>query len=249
MIPKKCHLVWNKHKPMSWLQSLTARSFFRYNPDWEITVHLIVNKLKENIYTNDYEGEDFFDLVKLTAKIKEVRIEGDFCSIQASDILRMKILYEHGGIYSDFDMLWLKPMSEFPQDIETTVCYYPGPGFHYNMSNIVSMPGSKLLKDVIEKQTRVTSKDYQAYLTEMFNREWPFPEGLSAQYPGVKFIPYETFYPYSIYELDTLYESDIDLTEKAFGVHWFNGHPLSQNYIKNMQDCSMTSILKREGYL
>lgn len=246
MIPKKCHLVWNKHKPLSWLQSLTVRSFFRYNPDWEITVHLIVNKLKENIYTNDYEGEDFFDLVRLTAKIKEVKIEGDFCSIQASDILRMKILYEHGGIYSDFDMLWLKPMSEF--DFETTVCYYPGPGAHFNMSNIVSEPGGEFLKEVIEKQSKVRSKDYQAYLTEMLNREYTV-DSILKRFPRVLLIPYEWFYPYSIYELDTLYESDIDLTEKAFGVHWFNGHPLSQNYIKNMQECSMTSILRREGYL
>jgi len=234
---------------MSWLQSLTVRSFFRYNPDWSIIVYLIINKLKENIYTNDYEGEDFFDLVKLTANIHEVEIKGDFCSIQASDILRMKLLYQHGGVYSDFDMLWLKPMSEFPQHFETTVCYYSGPGFHWNMSNIVSEPRGQFLKDVIQKQKKVTSNDYQAYLTEMFNREWPFPESMSASYGRLLFIPYKTFYPYDIYHLDRLYKEDIDLTEDAFGVHWFNGHPLSQEYIRDMQDCSMTSILKREGYL
>lgn len=245
---KTCHLIWNKHKPMSWLQSLTVRSFFKYNPDWEIVVHLITNRLKDNIWTKDYDGEDFFDLVKLTAKIKEVEIEGDFCSIQASDILRMKILFYEGGVYSDFDMLWLKPMSEFPKDFETTVCYYPGQGAHFNMSNIVSEPGGGFLKEIIEKQKKVRSKDYQAYLTEMLNKEYT-PEEIIRRFPRVLMIPYEWFYPYSIYELDTLYDCDIDLTKNAFGLHWFNGHPMSQDYIKRMQDCSMTSILRREGYL
>jgi hypothetical protein len=41
----------------------------------------------------------------------------------------------------------------------------------------------------------------------------------------------------------------IELTGGAYGIHWFNGHPLSGEYLRQPKPCSMTTILKREGYL
>ena len=243
MIPKICHLIWTEGVPMSYLQSLTVKSFRRHNPGWDIMLHLITGKRAPNMCA-DYAGEDYSDTINPDEVFyyQSTGLHG----IQQSDRLRMKILYLWGGVYSDLDMLWLRPMSEFPQDFETTVCWYKD---HYNMSNIVSESGGPFLKDVMERQARVTSKDYQAYLTEMFNREYPDVNALQKRFPRILAIPYEWFYPYSIYTLEQLYVDDIDLTAGAYGVHWFNGHHLSQEYLRQPKPCSMSSILRREGYI
>lgn len=248
MIPKKCHLIWTKGVPMSWLQTLTVGSFARYNPDWEITIYLIKEVKGINTFVPDYKGEDYFGKIScrvVETDLNEWGIKNDKHGILASDQLRMKLLYKYGGVYSDFDMLWLRPL--FTCDFETTVCYYKD---HYNMSNIVSEPGGSFIKEIIEKQDKVIPPyTHQAFLTELFNREYPNPDDLVKRFPRVKLIPYKWFYPYSIYTLEELYKSNIDCTSESYGVHWFNGHKLSQEYLKDMVPCSLTSILKREGYV
>ena len=243
MIPKICHFIWTAGVKLSWLQALSVDSFRRHNPEWQIILHLISRARGKNMCA-DYAGPNRFRSVIFDHVVfhPSTKLHG----IQQSDLLRMQILFEHGGVYSDFDMLWLRPMLEFPRGFETTVCWYKD---HYNMSNIVSEPDGPFLKDVIERQARVTSKDYQAYLTEMFNREYPDVNALQKRFPRILAIPYNWFYPYSIYTLEQLYIDDIDLSAGAYGIHWFNGHPLSQEYLRQPKPCSMTTILKREGYL
>lgn len=246
VIPKICHFIWTKGVPMSWLQTLSVKSFRKYNPDWKIILHLISQSRGKNVYNAEYSGPDNY--TQMLIFIDEVRIARatNLHGIQESDKLRTRILYQEGGVYSDFDMLWLRAMSGFPGDFETTVCWHLD---HYNMSNIVSEPGGKFLEEIIEKQERVTSRDYQAYLTQLFNTSYPDVTELIERFPRIRLIPYKWFYPYSIYHLEQLYNDDIDLTAGAFGVHWFNGHRLSQNYIIIRGDCSMTTILKNEGWL
>lgn len=231
---------------MSWLQTLSVKSFKKHNPEWKIILHLIAERTGRNIYNREYSGLDYF--LTLGRYIDDVRIiqPGTLHGIQESDKLRIKILHQEGGVYSDFDMLWLKSMSGFPKDFETTICWHQD---HYNMSNIVSEPGGKFLEEVIEKQGKVTSVDYQAYLTQLFNISYPDVRVLIERFPRLLQIPYEWFYPYSIYHLDQLYKEDIDLTTHAFGVHWFAGHSLSQEFLEVGQRCSLTSILKNEGWI
>jgi len=40
--------------------------------------------------------------------ITDYKISKDLHNILRSDILRYKILYDEGGIWSDFDIIWLK---------------------------------------------------------------------------------------------------------------------------------------------
>ncbi|MRR23529.1 hypothetical protein EG830_11195, partial [bacterium] len=212
MIPKICHLIWTEGVPMSLLQSLTVKSFVRYNPGWKVIVHLITNHLPANTFTPDYAGEDFFHTI--TAEIRRVDlldegITADKHGILASDLLRCKLLYEIGGVYSDFDMLWLRPMSEFITDFETTMCWYDGPGSHWNQSNIVSEPGGPFLSEFTREQAKVRPPySHQAFLTELLNRLYPNPQFIRERFPRVAVIPYKWFYPYGIYHLDQLYIHD-----------------------------------------
>ena len=273
-IPKICHLTWTKGSPMSLLQSFTVDTFLKYNPDWRVIVHLVnkpTQQLGENIYVPDYVGKDYFYRVEQQkVEIHEVDLEEegidwkDKATMQISDILRIKYLYEVGGVYSDFDMLWLRPMTNFaliqrigdPLDFETTACFYEGTFGHHNNSNIVSRPGGGYLKSILDAQKEQTPPySHQAFNTDLLNKMYPTYHDVTPLFPKVMAIAYQTFYPYSIYRLDLLYDyvvMKILDSHTVMGVHWFNGHEKSQKYVsqdKYTSRCSMTKILKREGLI
>lgn len=273
-IPKIAHFIWTNKASMSLLQTFSILSFHEQNPDWRIILHLIKQttaELGENIYVAEYGQEDHFhtllDLPYLEIEEVDLEKEGiakDKCGILVSDILRLLYLYKVGGVYSDMDMLWLQPMTNWsyidcignPDDFETTLCYFNYTKGHHNNSNIVSEPGGTYLRFLLNEQKKlVPPYTHQAFNTDMLNRLFPTYRKAISQYPRLLNINYSTFYPYSILNLEQLYyEMDLSvLTEQVMGVHWFNGHELSREYVDTNKmferRCSMSLILKREGYI
>lgn len=273
-IPKICHFLWTKGSPMSVLQVLSVVSFHRYNPDWQIIVHLTKQKdgeLGANRYVPDYTGQDKFDFIESLdyVNIQEVDLISEGIgtgkyNILVSDILRVRLLHQFGGVYSDFDMIWIRPMSEFknihcignPEDFETTACFYELTKGHHNNSNIISEPGGEYLASIIREQDKLKPPydDYQAFNTSLFNRVYPDFESIQVRFPRVLAMDYKTLYPYSTFDMQRLFILE-DMTpldnQGVIGVHWFNGNRLSKAYVNNghYTPCSMTTLLKTEGYI
>jgi len=268
-IPKIAHFIYTMNSPISWLQTLSIDSFRKYNPDWKIILYMIKqtpDKLAPQNDVPDYTGPDYMDSMLRRWKFDELQIvdldkwniRKDIHGIQASDIIRMRLMRYVGGVYSDFDMLWTAPMNAFfnyySTSFETAVCIHPNG--HYNMSNVVSEPDGPFMRAFGIAQDNVGDvNNYQVFNSVLFRKLWPDKTILKAHYPRVMLIDYETFYPYSVYELQKLYkENDLKVLDwlNVSGVHWFCGHELSKDYI-NKEDykrpCSMTKILKREGWI
>ena len=272
-IPKLCHIYWDK-SPMALLQIFTVVSFHKYNPDWKIIVYLTKQSYKElgpNIYVPDYTGPDYFYMIEKLdyVEIKEIDLVEygvplDAHSCQGSDNFRREILYREGGVYSDFDVIWLKPMSEFvnidcigdANDFESIVSFYEYThGFH-NVSNLISESGSSYIYSLIEEQRKVKPPyDHQAFGSVMLNNKYPDLNSITSKFPRILAIKYETFYPYNTFHMDKLFVHE-DLnplnSKNVMCIHWFNGNGFSKQYINTEdyhRECSMTSIMKREGYL
>lgn len=244
---------------MSFLHTVTLTSFHALNPDWEIKVynHIFPNEPDYAPKYTHYTGNDFlpevrtWDWVSITDVVLD---KSNIHSILISDKWRRETLYENGGVYSDFDVIWLKPIEhlkniEYIGDIEnftSVVSYYQMKyGFH-NVSILISEKESPFDKEIIEGQARVTDlRDDQAFGTTLLNRM--YPTLFTIPYP-VLAVPYETFYPYSTYNLKQLFEEDdlSPITNNTLAVHWFNGNPISKAFINNPSDkeCSINSILK-----
>jgi hypothetical protein len=279
-IPQRLYLFWDG-SPMSWLQMLTVMSFHKYNPTWKIYVYepnVSYRQLARNTYIPDYTGKDWYpklrelEYVKFVSfNLSEFGIKPDAHGIQCSDQWRARMLYNNGGMYSDFDVLWLKPMTEFvniecngdPRDFDMLVSLSQyTKGYHSN-SNLIAEQGSKLLKNIIERQKEVKPPyAHQAYYLDIINRTYPTLESIRKVYPRVMAVQYKTFFPYGLYDLKRLYNKT-DLTpilEKntyvidrdVMAIHWYNGAKESKDYV-NKEDygraCSMTTILKNEGWL
>lgn len=271
-IPKICYLYWND-LPMSFLHYCTVLSFLKLNKDWKIIIYTI--KHNESVDNNElnpkyinYNGIDFFPLLKTLPRVEIyelVNYKKNVHSILISDIWRREILYSNGGVYSDFDVLWLKPMDEFinidhlGSDIGTMegiVSFYSyKDGFH-NVSNLIFEKESLFLKTIIDTAQHIPPPySDQSFGTELLNRMYPNWASVSNNFPRMVAIKYETFYPYSTFNMDQLF-IDTDLTplksKNTMCIHWFNGNPISKDYINKedyTRNCSMTSILKQEGYL
>lgn len=275
MIPNKCHLYWDG-SPMSWLNLLTVESFHKYNPDWKITVYLTKqspSEMGKNTFVPNYTGPDYLDrLVNynyIDIKIIDIEdydvpIEAHAC--QGSDNFRRAILFKEGGVYSDFDTIWLKPISDIekvecignPKDFECTVSFYKMTYDFHNVSNLIAEKNSRFIKSLIDFSKLITPAEiranHQALGSTMLNRLYPSLATIIQRFPRVLAIPYDTFYPFSTYRLESLFK-DNDLgyiTDNTLCVHWFNGNKLAKDYI-NKEDygrgCSMTTILKREEYI
>ena len=258
---------------MSLLQTYTIDTMERLNPDWKIFVYTDESLYNgNNSYTPKYCGKDYFYRVVDNPKVEirnidvsKYNIDKNLHNILRSDILRYHLLYSEGGVWSDFDVIWLKPM-EYLSIITgndcfgATICMFnDGICRFHNISILVSTKSHKFYEDSICMCNRIQSNicyrpSHQEFGTSMFNKAYPTEEDAIVRFDDVINIKYETFFPYSIFDLERLYKkNDLSvLTKDVMAVHWFNGHSLSKEYENNsylLPNCSMTSILKREGLI
>lgn len=276
-IPKICHLYWDK-TPMSWLQTITVSSFHRYNPDWKIIVYVPPQTYSGNQrFTPNYLGKDYFHLIT-EMKFVEIKpidlqkynVNENLHDILRSDIFRYKILYEVGGIWTDFDVVWMRPLSwiykiDYLQranldNMSDTVCMYKQLNGHHNISVMIHKQNSEFIKSLILKTDEIQTKlgaiklDHQTFGTVMLNSMYPNFSNIEEHFHNVIPLKYETIFPYSIFNMAALYNfTDLSyINNNVLCVHWFNGHTLSKNYVNvdiYNQNCSMTNILKNENWI
>lgn len=272
-IPKELHLYWDG-SPMSKLQTFTVSTFRKLNPDWNITLYMPKQKYSGDArYVPDYVGEDYFpsilQLDYLTIKMVDLNdygINTDLHNILRSDILRYHLLYDIGGVWSDFDVIWLKPMEHFRnieyygntpiEDVNAIVSFVRGTYEGHSIGIMIHCKHDPYILSLINLTKQVKPPyEHEAFGAAMLNSAYPTLDSLSS-FKNVIGARFETYYPYIIhrynYTIPTLYQG-IDLScinNNVICLHWYNGHELSKKYVNNNGfniNCSMTTILKNEG--
>lgn len=92
-IPKIIHYCWYGGKPMPKMLRYCLATWRKHLPDYEF---MLWNE------TNTTFDSGF---------IKKAHAEKNWAFV--SDYVRLKVVYEHGGIYMDTDMMLLKPLDDF----------------------------------------------------------------------------------------------------------------------------------------
>lgn len=274
-IPKELHLYWDGSN-MSQLQSFTVTTFHKLNPDWNINIYMPEIKyngpMRFNFITN-YTGPDYFhtvakldyvNIIKINLNVYNIR--QDLHDILRSDIFRYHILYEVGGVWSDFDIIWLKPMEHFRNieyygdtsidDINAVVSFIHGIGGGHSIGVLIHRKHDLYAKALIDATKKVKPPySHEIFGGSMLNANYPTLESLSI-FGGVIGARFETYYPYNIHPprstIQKLYlDNDLScINNNVMCVHWYNGHRFSKQYVNNdgfNRNCSMTTILKNEG--
>jgi len=268
-IPKKIYFYWGNEK-MSWLRYMTLYSFRKLNPKWKMYLYFCPpNGIKTKIWSSPevqdffmYKGEDYF------SKIKELDIEilewdlfhpsdpksekwkKEVGPTHKSNFFKWSKLAKDGGIYSDLDVLYLKPINKFYKQIksyDTAICYYQN---YFSIGLLGSKPKNPFYNDLFLNGFKtVQSSSYQSAgvqnLYNLLSGEKPSEnkwKTLINKYPDNEFINFgmKVVYPYQWNQMGQVFKAEKkSLPEKCIGIHWYAGTEIAQKF---------NNLLSKETY-
>ena len=137
-IPKIFHGYWDG-SPMSFLNYMTVRTFHYYNPDYEIIVWVPSVRTKNNtwleyVHRIPYTGIDYWSMLQAESFVQikyidlaAIGFRNDASEVIKSDFLRLWLLSEYGGLWSDMDIFYVRPLCEMVTtnrpDFDTLLVY------------------------------------------------------------------------------------------------------------------------------
>lgn len=204
-VPKIIHYVWlggGEKKP----------EHVKFMETWK--KHLPDYELKE-------WNENNFD-VNCCEFIKEAYEKRKFAFV--SDYIRLKVLYEYGGVYLDTDVEVLKPFDDFLDC--NTVLSFENPAY-LGMGTIIAKPKQKWLKEHLEYYERVhfqvgkkldtvpNTIKITAFLHKKCGLE--MKESRQTLDGGIEIFPCEYFSPKDFTTGKTV------ITENTYSVHRYEG--------------------------
>lgn len=238
MVPKIIHLYWGMNRPMSYLRYLTVLTFQKLNPDWEVklwtpTVPSIETNWNSGEQVACYRGVDYAQELNFTKfDFSSIGIPESTPEVHKSDLLRWYLLGHYGGIWSDFDIIWVKPIPHAPIWEGAGLCRYKavnGSDKDYTAIGFLTSSGrGQYFFDLMFKvAARLQGRsDYQAYGAQMldyFLEIWPEGQRLAFWHDP------ELVYHYCQSQDFKLYFRSPELkrqdTLKCLGYHWYAGNP------------------------
>lgn len=251
-IPKRAYFYWG-NETISFLRYLTVYSFRKLNPDWEINIFRPSKKYKGKI---PWETGEFYDGVNFRGKdytqelfgldgiyIKEVDFSSyplvkDAPENYKSDLFRWYILSQEGGLYSDIDILYFRPMNDLffnskeNENINAAICLQKyGHIIGFLLSSQDNPFFTKLLSSC---ENAFDSKNYQSLSAPMVNNIYPTMDCINEMFPDLVFhnMPMNVVYAIDHFNIPAIfYLNDSHcLTPETIGIHWYAGNMFSQEF-------------------
>lgn len=203
MIPKKIHYVWIGG-PKGNIENICINSWREKLPEYEI--------IEWNEKNFDIEKE-----IKGNKFLEECYKRKLWAFI--SDFIRVKVLYEYGGVYLDTDMQILKDITPLLGK-HKLVCGYEDDGTHMSAGIICVEKGHDFLKDMLDYYENDVLKSeiftIPKVMTYILNKKY---KKIDNNYFEKDIFIYdkEYFYPFAFNEEFT-YDC---ITENTYGIHWW----------------------------
>jgi hypothetical protein len=255
-IPKIIHFYWGNEK-LSYLRYMSVLSFRKLNPEWKIKIHipLILNTNPpawNSIHQKNISiDKDYFEeLTKLDVEIIKQDFSEDFDNaaheVHKCDFLRWKILATEGGVWSDIDILYVKPIDElvenvdeeYQKSIDIFLCSFKKSkhaiGFLMSAgNNPFYMKMHELSKEAYDET------QYQCIGGNLLNTNFHSQAKIRKQFKlrsVVYFINPICVYALQEESIPVFFSTPTEDTMKlidepgVIGFHWYAGHPLAQEF-------------------
>jgi len=269
-IPKIVHFYWDGNR-MSYLQYMCVVSFHKLNPDWEIKVYGPQNKFdgqltwttpeQKKTYTGKDYNEEFKNLPYvqfINLDFKNWGIPDNIPEVFKSDIFRWYLLAEEGGVWSDIDILYTKPLSHLATQVdnpeEEDMCIVFD-GHHHIIGFYASAPKNPFFGACFNSvKNHFHPSRYQSVGSTMLNSMFPNLDRIKTIWPDLNFtnLSMKTLYAYTPEKLPVLYnELDESLMDNTtLGIHWYNGDDMTKDFLNNFEenytkDTTLINLLKK----
>jgi len=202
----------------------------------------------------EYDGEDYYEKLLNDVAIKVIKVDfsKSFITENApephkSDLLTWEILSSKGGLWCDMDIVFNKPMTSLsinhgnPKTDTVT-------SFDYRIKEIDGSPtkpigfllsgGNNVFfkKHAYESKKNYSDSEYQSLGTNIVKKvSNTFEECRSKFYlNNFQNLDPESVYYFHFQKINQIYNECLDLPKNSIGIHWYGGHPLSQEFNKKI---------------
>lgn len=246
-VPKIAHFYWGGDI-MSYIRYMTIPSFIKQNPDWRVILwepsEVSVKRTWASRELNyDVQCDDYYP------KLEELPIERhkvDFTEwgfprsiseVHKSDFLRLYLLATMGGVWSDMDILYFKPMTELAVNKEENAhkeSYVCISHYGHSAGFLMSTPGSAYYARLVElAKKNYLPTEYQGIGATMFNQYFPKVSDIE-KISSVVNIDMAAVYAHNALSISDIIDGKPSrFSPYSIGIHWYAGHPLWANFIKN----------------
>jgi hypothetical protein len=241
MIPKIAFTFW-EGLDFSYLHALTIITFSKFNPEFKIIIYYSQDKselIRWNTGEHSQKYKQLYDIYELE-KIANVEIivvdiyqllnynKQKLSGVWKSDIIRIVKLCDHGGMYIDFDILFIKKIPDAL--FESNKIMWNTYSGVINNAIIISNKENvclQLIKDKMYEQLNHLNNEYMQFGATLIT---PLIKNTVYE-EHVFYLPNDCTCPYLWNETHTLFFTNIDqTTTNTFAVHWYNGSKHSREY-------------------
>ena len=151
------------------------------------------------------------------------------------------MLYEHGGMYIDFDILFINKVPDYL--FQTKKLMFNTYSGVINNAVIISEKENYIIKRIIEiilenLRTNNINNKYMQFGPTLITRI--IKNNICEN--DVYYIPNDMTCPYLPHEMKKLFYTNTDqTTEHTFAIHWYNGDQISRSYCSNFNISNITS--------
>lgn len=236
-IPKICHFYWDG-SPFSYFNYLTAKSFRYLNHDWKMIVYMPIKRQTIKSWLSfeqkvEYTGPDYFYMLNSLSNIEfnlvdydKIGFDNDKSEVIKSDYLRYYLLSTIGGLWSDFDIFYIKPIPKVTQKVVLVKDpeYYPV-GF------LMASANNQFFKYLLDQVPNfLDTNRYQSIGCQMLNvllKDYVFDDSFLI-------LDVKSYLPFQWYDQQSIWIDNKEVPEETFGIHWFNGGQLSRDIINRI---------------
>lgn len=138
-IPKKIHISWKEKNVLNLCNKYSILqngicNLKKMNPEWEFIIY------------DDYDIDEY---LKINLELSDYNLIKDKKIVEKTDLWRLLIIYNIGGMYQDIDRLYNIPLSKIIK--KNTKCILPiYKHLNYSQDIMISCPSNPIHKKAIE---------------------------------------------------------------------------------------------------
>jgi hypothetical protein len=262
--PRLLHLYWDGSN-FSFLNLITILSFNKYHKYWKIIIHMPINKTQNvSWHTPEqklkYNGKDYFSYIQKIKNVvinkidfKEIGFNNQAPEIIKSDYLRYYVLMKYGGVWSDFDIIFVKNIEEQIRSEKESILFFNNrsDGKYFPVAFFISKPNNSFFKFIIQNVNRFYNPiSYQCLGTIVFSNLFLINNQINLQDFDADLLEAECYLPLDRTKINVFLSNEqVTLPDHVFGIHWFNGSNDIKNYINQLDKRIISNTFTKENYL